>query len=333
MDVCVLIPTYNPTDRFVKLVNELNDNNFKIIVVDDGSRLDTKKYFEIIKDKVILLTHMTNMGKGRALKTGFSYYLKNFKKTSSGIITVDSDGQHSISDIIKIKNTLIKNEYDLILGVRDFNSKNVPRPNKFGNILTRNLLNYAMGLEIMDTQTGLRGFSSACVEKTINVIGEGFEYEMNVLFEINSKKIKYFQIPIKTIYLKKNKSNFKKIKDSLLVYKGFSKFLIYYGLLYVFQILLFSFCLKKINDRSFLAILFIVCVFRLITKLLDFFINDLKYYNLKKDIKKLFIFDILFSLIISIILWSFNIYWSFNIIIAKIIMDVILMPFIIKFRL
>lgn len=333
MDVYVLVPAYNPTDKLLKLVDDLIKNNFKVIVVDDGSKLETKKYFDIIKDKVILLSHITNMGKGRALKTGFSYFLKHFKKTSLGIITVDCDGQHSISDILKIKVALEKAEYDLILGVRDFTSKNVPRPNKFGNTLTRSLLNYAMGLEIQDTQTGLRGFSPAGVEKTINVMGERFEYEMNVLFEINTKKIKCFQIPIKTIYLKDNKSNFKRIKDSILVYKGFSKFLIYYLLLYVFQILLFSFCLKKITDRSFVAILLIVCVSRIITKLLDFFINDLKYRNLRKNMKKLIIYNVLLSLIISIILWTVNIYWSINIIIIKIIIDIILMPFIIKFRL
>lgn len=332
MNVYVLIPAYNPTEKFVKLVDELLKNKFKIIVVNDGSKPETKHFFEKVKNKVTLLSHITNLGKGRALKTGFSYYLKNCKD-SIGIITVDCDGQHSISDILKIKEELETNKYDLVLGIRNFESKNVPKPNKFGNKLTRNLLNYAMGLDIKDTQTGLRALTTNGVIKTINVIGERFEYEMNVLFEINSKKIKYSQIPIKTIYLKDNKSNFKKLKDSYLVYKGFNKFLIYYAMLYIFQILLFSYCLKKIASNSFLEILLIIFIVRTVTKILDLIVNDLKYKNLKNNIKKIVAFEIILILIVSILLWTVNNYLSINLMLAKIIIDIILLPFVIKYKL
>ena len=59
-----------------------------------------------------------------------------------------------------------------------------------------------------------------CLADLINIPGERYEYETNMLFYFTKNKIDIVEEDIKTIYIDKNKnSNFKKIKDSIRVYR------------------------------------------------------------------------------------------------------------------
>lgn len=73
MNVCALIPSYNPDERLISTVEDLRMSGFRhIIVVDDGSRPDCRPYFDELMPlgcEIIHLPH--NSGKGEALKRGF----------------------------------------------------------------------------------------------------------------------------------------------------------------------------------------------------------------------------------------------------------------------
>ena len=69
--LAILIPTFNPTDKLIKTINNLNENGFKhIIIVNDGS-FNNEIFSKIEVDRI--LKHDFNEGKGKALKTGFEY--------------------------------------------------------------------------------------------------------------------------------------------------------------------------------------------------------------------------------------------------------------------
>ena len=79
-DVVILIPTYNPNEKLLKLVSELIKNNFlKIIIVNDGST-NNLEIFDKLKNinECTILEYKTNKGKGYALKYGIKYSLENF---------------------------------------------------------------------------------------------------------------------------------------------------------------------------------------------------------------------------------------------------------------
>ena len=108
----ILIPAYNPGNELVDYVDKLIESGFhSLIIVNDGSSEQYSAVFsELIKhQEVTLLTHARNQGKGRALKTGFNHYLNIWGNNpfAVGIITVDSDGQHLLPDVIKISDLLI----------------------------------------------------------------------------------------------------------------------------------------------------------------------------------------------------------------------------------
>ena len=64
------------------------------------------------------------------------------------------------------------------------------------------------GVYVYDTQTGLRAFSDKIISFLINIPGDRFEYEMNVLLMCAKSHIPIHEIEIQTIYIEENKSYF-----------------------------------------------------------------------------------------------------------------------------
>lgn len=162
----IIIPSLNPDKKLLDYVDSLIQEGFsEFIIIDDGSKVEIQDIFDLLEDReeCVVLHHIVNMGKGRALKDAFNYYLAQKKVndcgdfTKGGVITVDSDGQHKVEDVLKLDNILQENSDALILGARNFFQENVPVKSKFGNQLTRKVMKFLYGGNITDTQTGLRG--------------------------------------------------------------------------------------------------------------------------------------------------------------------------------
>lgn len=212
MKVTIIIPSYNPTKKLIKLVSELQEYFDDILIIDDGSSKETKKIYESIKN-VKIIYHEKNLGKGESLKTG----IKSLKDTDA-FITVDADYQHLPKDVLKIKEALKSN--DIVLGTRNFNNKNVPLRSKFGNKFSSIVYKIKTGITLNDTQTGLRGINIKYKDLCLNTIGSRYEYEMNFLYNLAKNKIDFKCINISTIYEDDNKgSHFHAFRDSILIYK------------------------------------------------------------------------------------------------------------------
>jgi Glycosyltransferases involved in cell wall biogenesis len=241
----ILIPAYEPGRRLIKLINELKSLcSYSIVVVDDGSGPAYSDIFREVKEMgCTVLTHGENMGKGRALKTGFDYIRKTSE--SEGVVTADCDGQHLPRDIIRIAENIDEHTGCIIIGGRRFSGK-VPLRSRFGNSVTRSVFSFASGKKLYDTQTGLRGFSVDMLPWLSRINGDRFEYEMNMLLEAGAAGYDFYEIEIKTVYLEQNKSShFHALKDSARVYWPIMKFslssilsgVLDFVLLTVFQVL------------------------------------------------------------------------------------------------
>ena len=164
MKVIPIIPAFNPDGKLIGTVKELIENNFrKIIIVNDGSKSeDIFKELEEYKE-CIILTHSINKGKGCALKTAFNYYKENFMEDYEGVVTLDADGQHKVSDVVNISNVLVDNKM-FVLGTRLFNAKETPARNKFGNRVTSKVFEKLYGVYLKDTQTGIKVFKQDVIK-------------------------------------------------------------------------------------------------------------------------------------------------------------------------
>lgn len=220
----VLIPAYEPGGKLLKLLFQIcSRTNYQIVVVDDGSGEEYEDIFEAVRKMgCTVLHHGENRGKGSALKTGFTYIEENCNGVDA-VVTADCDGQHTITDIIRLAETVEDNGV-LLLGSRQFQGK-VPKKSRIGNTLSRKLFSFFTGQEIEDTQTGLRAFPASMLPWLIHLPGSRFDYEQNMLFDCRRQGYKLREIPIETIYENENKgTHFRAVRDSLLVAFCFLRF-------------------------------------------------------------------------------------------------------------
>ena len=217
MNVCALIPSYNPDERLAATVQSLLTAGFRhIIVVDDGSSPTRRLYFDRLEPMGCIVFHLPkNSGKGAALKMGFLIFLTQ-GWPDAGVVTVDGDGQHRAQDALRCAQELIHHPHTLILGGRDFTSELVPANSKSGNRIMTVLLNRLCGIPLQDTQTGLRAIPASCLAAFSGIAGSRYEYETNMLLYCKRHHIPMAELPISTIYIDGNAgSHYHPARDSL----------------------------------------------------------------------------------------------------------------------
>ncbi len=273
----VILPSYNPTERLLSTLHGLIDEGFDdIILIDDGSRQDCQKFFEEAERlaECTVLHHEVNRGKGRALKTGFEYFLKN-RPDCIGAVTTDDDGQHTPADVMTCTR-MMESSGRAVFGARDFSSPEVPPKSRFGNKTTSFVFRVFCGIKISDTQTGLRAFPRDHMKLLIDADGERFEYETNVLLEMHRNHLTFTEQRIKTVYIDNNsETHFHPFKDSVKIYAVILKFMLSSGLSSVIDILVFT-IINMLIPESFdgnLRILFSTVGARAVSSLFNFFAN------------------------------------------------------------
>ena len=312
-DAVVLIPAYNPSEEIMtEFLNKLHKAFKNIVIVNDGSSEEHNAYFETLEKKYPVLRHNINLGKGRALKNGINYILNNYPDASA-IVMADCDGQHSVEDIKKVLSVAKEYPDSLVLGVRDFDKKGVPIKSKLGNIITRNVLNLFVGPQISDTQTGLRAMSLDVAKSIIEIPGERYEYETNVLITSKKNKLPIKEVEIETIYINDNQtSHFNPVKDSARIYKLFSRYLIVSFLSYIIEVIAFSKLLDK--PKFFLSIVVYLLIAKAISSLITLVVN--RHLDLA-----LVAVSIVFNSLILLALQRTNA----NLIVMKVIIDFIVL--------
>lgn len=218
-----LIPSYEPGLELLQVVNDLLENSFDVVVVNDGSEEQYNEIFSQLPECIHLLQYEKNQGKGHALKHGFTYIRDHFDSDSI-IVTLDSDGQHRVVDAVKIADVCEQEKNTLILGSRIFDKK-TPIKSRIGNFLARAFFLVSTKHRIYDTQTGLRAFKFEMLGMLILAKGERYEYETNVLLDAVKENIKIKEVGIETIYINNNSNtHYSPVKDTYKILKEVIKF-------------------------------------------------------------------------------------------------------------
>ena len=220
--ISVVLPSLDPDEKLVAVVDGLLEYGFSdIILVNDGSKPENLHYFYDLAaqhPEIHLLHHEVNKGKGAALKNAFRYFLEN-RPEGFGVVTVDGDNQHHPEDTRACCEHMLKTGR-CVLGCRDFTLPHVPSRSRFGNHTTSLVFKLFCGMTISDTQTGLRALPRDALEILVDVYGDRFEYETNMLLAFKTNAIDFDEVKIRTVYIEENKSShFHAIRDSWRIYK------------------------------------------------------------------------------------------------------------------
>ena len=279
-----LIPAYEPEDFLPALLKAVEEAGFEAVVVDDGSGAVYGDTFRLASGYATVLTHMTNQGKGQALKTGMRYIQEQFGEDCI-VVTMDADGQHKVPDAVRVVKKSAALGRSLVIGSRAFTGK-IPLRSRFGNGMTRFVYPLATGSRVTDTQTGLRAFHMDSLDYMLPIPGDRYEYEMTMLLQCPRDGIPIVEVPIETVYLNENKSShFNALKDSARIYKDILKFCGSSLLSFLVDFLLFNLLAYLLRDRAN-GIVISNVIARVISATFNYVLNKRVVFQKKGDVGK-----------------------------------------------
>ena len=222
MNVTIIVPSLDPDEKLMQVVEGLLAEGFRdIVLVNDGSHADHLAPFRQAAEhpEVTVLTHEVNKGKGRALKTAFAWCVEN-RPDIDGVVTADGDNQHRSADIRRCAEAMLARPDMVWLGVRDFSLEHVPVRSRIGNTLTRGIMKMACGVSVTDTQTGLRAVPAKDLPLMLEIPGERYEYETQMLLSLRENGVGIGEVVIETVYIDENESShFNPLKESWKIYR------------------------------------------------------------------------------------------------------------------
>ena len=198
IQISIIIPVYNEDKSILEVLKRIHatvdsQNNFEIIVINDGSTDNTLKVLE--ENNTLynqLITYGNNFGKGNAVKKGL--------EASKGeyIFFQDADLEYDPIELNRFIRVINLFHPDLIIGSR-FNYSEYTRShnilNKFGN----NLISLVFNLTYNTTFTDIYS-CYACYKKELldekDLKTKGFEQHAEILCKVVRKGKKFYEVPI-----------------------------------------------------------------------------------------------------------------------------------------
>jgi len=197
----VIIPVYNEEERIrenleetLKSLEEVG-HEFEVIVVSDGSSDSTVKEAKKVRDpRIKIYKYEKNMGKGFAIKYGFS------KSRGDAIIFLDGDMEIHPRQLKLYIDTMKKTGADIVIGSKRHPQSVVNYPFKRVFLSTcYQLLNKLLfNLNVTDTQAGLKLFKRKVLEEILpKVLVKKYAFDLELLVNANYRNYRIVEAPIK----------------------------------------------------------------------------------------------------------------------------------------
>jgi glycosyltransferase involved in cell wall biosynthesis len=209
-NVSFLIPAYNEAKSIVKTIACLSDvmkqyeSDYEILVIDDGSSDDTA---QLARDQgVSVISHPANGGYGKALKTGLSIAKYDW------CAIVDADGTYPLDKFPDLMRYIPA--FSMVVGARTGAHYWGSLRKRIGRYILLQLIQYVVGVDIPDVNSGMRIFKKDIALKHIQRISSGFSFTttLTLAMLMDGHFVKY--IPI-SYQARLGKSKVHMIRDTL----------------------------------------------------------------------------------------------------------------------
>ena len=198
-----VIPCLNESQKIAGIVFGLKKLVDMCIVVDDNSSDETVARAK--EAGAYVVRRIGKHGFGFTSKVGIK---KALNKGGDIIVTLDGDGQHTLSDIHSLLEPIEKGEADVVVGSRFLPESNsiVPRYRKFGIKLITLLYNFGSSKKLSDSQCCIRAFRRE-VLSTMSISEGGFTFSVESLIKARHMGFRIIEVPVTVIYHKKFSQN------------------------------------------------------------------------------------------------------------------------------
>lgn len=200
----IILPAYNPLpgweelviDRFLSLENQMPDQQFHLIIVNDGSsRIIEDESLQILKRGIPALqwiSYTPNKGKGYALRKGVE------SSNSEHILYTDIDWPYTQESMANLIISLLTSA-DAVIGVRDegYYAHLPPSRRQISKWLKRINARF-LKLKVHDTQAGLKGFKKKVKPVFLSTTIDRYLFDLEFIYLLSKKEdLKVIGQPIK----------------------------------------------------------------------------------------------------------------------------------------
>lgn len=193
----VVIPAYNERNTIEEVIRRVDSVPVEkeIIIVDDFSTDGTRELLRELDGKrqdIKIFYHDRNMGKGAALRTGFSLIAGDI------VIIQDADLEYDPSEYPKLIKPILEGKADVVYGSR-FAGGEAHRVLYFwhsiGNKFLTLLSNVFTNLNLTDMETGYKVFSTDVI-RNIQLEQMRFGFEPEITAKIAKMRCRVYEVGI-----------------------------------------------------------------------------------------------------------------------------------------
>jgi glycosyltransferase involved in cell wall biosynthesis len=191
----VVVPCYNEAPTIVSLVKRVLESPWvaEVVIVDDGSTDGTRDLLMGLTDeRVRVVLHNRNRGKGAALRTGFA------EATADFVIVQDADLEYDPGEYDHLMPPLVEDLADAVYGSRFLSG----RPHRVlyfwhsvGNKCLTLLSNMFTDLNLTDMETCYKAFRRDVIQ-SIEIEEERFGFEPEITAKLARAGVRIYEVGI-----------------------------------------------------------------------------------------------------------------------------------------
>jgi dolichol-phosphate mannosyltransferase len=202
--VAVVIPSYRVKDHILSVISRIGPTVSKIYVVDDCCPVQSGQFVQqnCSDPRVTVLFNERNLGVGGATIAGYRQALRDGIDI---VVKIDGDGQMDPALIPAFTNPIEQGIADYTKGNRFFsldNLEGMPALRMFGNAALSFVSKVSSGYwNVMDPTNGYTAIHSAALSSlALRKIDNGYFFESDMLFRLNTIRAVVHEVPMKAFY-------------------------------------------------------------------------------------------------------------------------------------
>jgi glycosyltransferase involved in cell wall biosynthesis len=196
MKLSVVIPVFNERSTIAEIIRRVQAVDVglekEIVVVDDGSTDGTREILEAlaVPDLTVIL-HERNLGKGAALRTGFS------RAAGDIILVQDADLEYDPKEYPRLLEPILDGRADVVYGSRFLGGPHrvLYYWHYVGNRFLTTLSDMLSNLNLTDMETCSKVFRREVLEK-IRLRSSRFGFEPEITMKVAKQKCRVYELPI-----------------------------------------------------------------------------------------------------------------------------------------
>lgn len=201
----IILPAYNEAERIyenaLQVHATLKDIDHEIIAVDDGSTDAT--WSEIQRaaaacPQIKAVQQIPNQGKGRALFHGFAH--------ASGdlLVFLDADLEIAPENVRTLMSKMEQTNADVVIGTKASDRSQFPLARRIMSAAFRKTVSFLFGLNVSDTQTGIKLFRREVLEDVIpRMRVSRFAFDIELLVAALRFGYEIAEVPVQVAYLRR----------------------------------------------------------------------------------------------------------------------------------